>query len=97
MWPQALLPFAAELLRVHATGTLQAELQSQASLQPYAHIMAVLIVAARLCYQLDGSPRVHLPGVPPPPEWQGWARGVLACLRRQSALPLDTREARPLG
>lgn len=59
--------------------------------------MAVLIVAARLCYQLDGSPRAQLPGVPPPPDWQGWARGVLACLRRQSALPLDTREARPLG
>ena len=94
-WLQALLPVAAELFRVHAAGTLQAELQDQASLQPYVHLMAVLIVAARLCYQLDGSPRAHLPEVPPQPDWQGWARGVLACLRRQCALPLDAREARP--
>lgn len=92
-WLQALLPVAAELFRVHSAGTLQTELQNQASLQPYVHLMAVLIVAARLCYQLDGSPRAHLPGVPPPPNWQGWARGMLACLRRQCALPLDAREA----
>ena len=91
---QALLPVAADLFRVHVAGTLQIELQDHASLQPYAHLMAVLIVAARLCYQLDGSPRAHLPGVPPPPDWQGWARVVMARLRRQCAVPLDAREAR---
>lgn len=92
MWPQALLPVAADLFWVHKGGTPHAQLQDVEHLQPYAHLMAVVVVAARLCYQLDGSGTVHVPGLPPPPDWQAWAMQALAGLRRQSNFPIAAAE-----
>jgi hypothetical protein len=59
------------MLSIHAAASGQ-------SVDPYAHLAAALLMAAKLLYGLDGSPRQQLPGVPPAPPWLEWAQRVTA-------------------
>lgn len=44
---------------------------------PYIYVMAVLIVAIKILYGLDGLPRNRLEGVPAAPDWCKWAESAL--------------------
>ena len=44
---------------------------------PYIYVMAVLVVAIKILYGLDGLPRGVLEGLPAAPEWYQWAESAL--------------------
>ena len=67
-----------------------------ACMQPYALVMAALIVAIGLCYGLDGRDLVPVPctsgGLPP--EWGVWAREQVTKAGRAFAWPMAPEQVR---
>jgi hypothetical protein len=81
---------ALELTKVHLLHSPLLSIKETASGQvvnPYVSLVAMLLMAAKLLYGLDGRPRQLLPGVPPPPPWLEWAHRVV------SLCPVPTSQA----
>ncbi|KAI7839720.1 hypothetical protein COHA_006524 [Chlorella ohadii] len=94
--PQALLPVALQLSSLYQPPLLLLPTQVlRPARHPWAHLMAALVVAAKLCYGLDG--RNHsVPSAPPPPAWHDWAQRQARTLASVSAYPLSIQEAAQL-
>ncbi len=79
---------ALGLLETYTHGAPQLWLQDDVLLHPYAHIMAVLMMAGKLVYSLD-----LLPGEAAGcRDWQAWARTALRRARGPSQYPLTSYE-----
>ena len=92
MQEQELGPAALRLYDIYGHGMPQLWLQDDVQLHPYAHLMAILIMAMKLCFCLD---------VPGPggssegqPDWQAWARAALQRARGPAGFPVTTLEVR---
>ncbi|PRW59254.1 fanconi-associated nuclease 1-like protein isoform X1 [Chlorella sorokiniana] len=94
--PQALLPLALQLSDLYLSPLMLMPTQPlRPALHPWAHLMAALVVAVKLCYGLDG--RDHsVPGALPPPAWHDWAQRQARKIASLSAYPLSTPEATQL-
>lgn len=64
---------ALRLFHVYMAGCPQVWLQDDVFMHPYAHLMALVLVALKLCCQLD-APGQHLQE---PPDWHAWASAVV--------------------
>ena len=53
------------------------EVENRSWTSPYIYIMAVLIVAIKVLYGLDGLHRPAPLGLPAAPTWLQWAQSVL--------------------
>jgi len=69
---------AARIAVVHKSLGCPFQLVLGASSQPYAYVMAVLVVTMKLFYGLDGQSRCLPESLPlPPDDWHVWAEEVV--------------------
>ena len=72
------------LFRFYREGTIYMRLfeaDNRTWTSPYIHVMAVLVVAVKLMYGLDGLPRARPEGLPAAPHWAKWAESALHWLQ----------------
>ena len=77
---QALIAPALTLFRFYREGTVYMRLfeaDNRSWTSPYIYVMAVLIVAIKTLYGLDGLPRSRPEGLPAAPEWSQWAESAV--------------------
>ena len=77
---QALIAPALAIFRFYREGTIYMRLfegDNRAWTSPYIYAMAVLIVAIKILYGLDGLARPAPEGLPAAPEWTDWAESAL--------------------
>ena len=77
---QALIAPALTLFRFYREGTIYMRLfeaDNRTWTSPYMYVMAVLIVAIKILYGLDGVPRPRPEGLPAAPHWSEWAESAV--------------------
>lgn len=77
---QALIAPALMLFRFYREGTIYMRLfeaDNRTWTSPHIYVMAVLIVAIKTVYGLDGLPRTQPEGLPAAPQWSQWADSAL--------------------
>ncbi|GAB4816552.1 hypothetical protein N2152v2_003598 [Parachlorella kessleri] len=94
--PQAVGVVGLQLYQLYRLDCPQYHLQYRVLAQAHTHAMALLLVAVKLLYGLDGRRREVVEGLPPPPDWLHWARVVMGSLQGPTALPLALEEAMDL-
>ena len=81
---QALIAPVLTLFRFYREGTIYMRLfeaDNRAWTSPHIYVMAVLVVAIKILYGLDGLPRTRPEGLPAAPEWSKWAESALRRLQ----------------
>lgn len=101
---QAVMLAANRVAELHLVGSHDLHLPLSRSdarhdgcMQPYALVMAAVVVALCMCYDLDGQAKQQLAGVGRPPDWGMWAREQLIRANRALAWPLSPEEVRNGG
>ena len=86
---QALLPATLAVYRCYREGTNYMRLYELQNRSPYLYLMAVLIVAIKIWYRLDGAPTAAGDGMPASPNWITWAQSALERLQGPFYPPND--------
>lgn len=94
---QAVALVACELLKMYLMASPALSLAGLArSSDPYVNLLALIYLATKLCYGLDGGAHPRLPHVPPMPcSWPAWADALGRVWGHTTQFPLTPEQVGP--